>query len=170
MSAPLSDCTDLDPNHLVLATQPRTGPPASGEHAIPIPGKTVGGEEGDGENVETDISINNHTTVSEVKSSEDDEAQKKEISNTGEQRKSEELNETRVEDASVNVEEQPKDSCEQHLDEETKTDKEEQRGKKKNMCPTVCMSMESVCLTQHTKTTPFYINSQEVCTRPLEKG
>ncbi|XP_030287794.1 myosin-2 heavy chain-like isoform X2 [Sparus aurata] len=86
------------------------------------------GEEGDGENVETDISINNHTTVSEVKSSEDDEAQKKEISNTGEQRKSEELNETRVEDASVNVEEQPKDSCEQHLDEETKTDKEEQRA------------------------------------------
>ncbi|GLD55141.1 A-kinase anchor protein 2-like isoform X1 [Lates japonicus] len=37
MSAPLSDCTDPDPDHLVLATQPRTGPPASGEHAIPRP-------------------------------------------------------------------------------------------------------------------------------------
>ncbi|XP_040012660.1 A-kinase anchor protein 2 isoform X2 [Xiphias gladius] len=37
MSGPLSDCTDPDPNHLVLATQPRTGPPASGEHAIPRP-------------------------------------------------------------------------------------------------------------------------------------
>ncbi|KAK9532767.1 hypothetical protein VZT92_010135 [Zoarces viviparus] len=28
MSAPLSDCTDPDPDHVVLATQPRTGPPA----------------------------------------------------------------------------------------------------------------------------------------------
>uniref|UniRef100_A0A8C9XC28 Palm2 and akap2 fusion n=1 Tax=Sander lucioperca TaxID=283035 RepID=A0A8C9XC28_SANLU len=37
MSAPLSDCTDPDPHHLVLATQPRTGQPASGEHAIPRP-------------------------------------------------------------------------------------------------------------------------------------
>lgn len=37
MSAPLSDCTDPDADHLVLATQPRTGPPASGEHAIPRP-------------------------------------------------------------------------------------------------------------------------------------
>lgn len=37
MSAPFSDCTDPDPDHLVLATQPRTGPPASGEHAIPRP-------------------------------------------------------------------------------------------------------------------------------------
>lgn len=32
MSAPLSDCMDPDPNHLVLATQPQTGPPASGEN------------------------------------------------------------------------------------------------------------------------------------------
>ncbi|KAI9524868.1 hypothetical protein NQZ68_014403 [Dissostichus eleginoides] len=41
MSAPLSD---PDPEHLVLATQPRTGPPASGEHAAPRPGygKTSG--------------------------------------------------------------------------------------------------------------------------------
>ncbi|XP_030287785.1 uncharacterized protein LOC115590542 [Sparus aurata] len=86
------------------------------------------GEEGDEVNVVTDTLVNNHTTVSEVKSSEDEEAQENVISNTGEQRKSEELNTTRVEDASVNVEEQPKDSCEQHLDEETKTDKEEQRA------------------------------------------
>ncbi len=48
MSAPLSDCTDPDPDHLVLASQPRTGPPAPGEHAIPRPGKTEGGEEGEG--------------------------------------------------------------------------------------------------------------------------
>ncbi|KAF0031063.1 hypothetical protein F2P81_015618 [Scophthalmus maximus] len=37
MSAPLSDCTDPDPDHLVLAAQPRTGPPAPGEHATPRP-------------------------------------------------------------------------------------------------------------------------------------
>ncbi|KAI3361654.1 hypothetical protein L3Q82_002018 [Scortum barcoo] len=37
MSAPLTDCTDPDPDHLVLATQLQTGPPASGEHAIPRP-------------------------------------------------------------------------------------------------------------------------------------
>uniref|UniRef100_A0A3P8RWN1 Palm2 and akap2 fusion n=1 Tax=Amphiprion percula TaxID=161767 RepID=A0A3P8RWN1_AMPPE len=37
MSAPLSDCMDPNPNHLVPASQPRTGPPASREHAIPRP-------------------------------------------------------------------------------------------------------------------------------------
>ncbi|XP_073331734.1 uncharacterized protein [Pagrus major] len=92
-------------------------------------GLQASGEEGDAENVETDTSINNQSTVSEVKSSEDEEAQENEDSNTRENSKSEELNETRVEDASANVEEQSKDSCEQHLDEETKTEKEEQRAK-----------------------------------------
>nr|XP_043867956.1 A-kinase anchor protein 2 isoform X1 [Solea senegalensis] len=38
MPAPLSDyAVDPDPSHLVLATQPRSCPPASGEHAIPRP-------------------------------------------------------------------------------------------------------------------------------------
>uniref|UniRef100_A0A674PGZ4 Palm2 and akap2 fusion n=1 Tax=Takifugu rubripes TaxID=31033 RepID=A0A674PGZ4_TAKRU len=37
VSAPLSDGTPQDPDHLVLATQHRAGPPASGEHAIPRP-------------------------------------------------------------------------------------------------------------------------------------
>ncbi|XP_029371715.1 palm2 and akap2 fusion isoform X2 [Echeneis naucrates] len=37
MSAPLSDCTEPDPDHLILATQSRTSPPASGEHNIPRP-------------------------------------------------------------------------------------------------------------------------------------
>uniref|UniRef100_A0A7N9AS68 Palm2 and akap2 fusion n=1 Tax=Mastacembelus armatus TaxID=205130 RepID=A0A7N9AS68_9TELE len=37
MSTPLSDCTDPDPDQPFLASQPRTDPPASGEHAIPRP-------------------------------------------------------------------------------------------------------------------------------------
>ena len=40
------------------------------------------GEEGDGENVETDSLNNNHTTVSGVKSGEDEEAQENKDSNT----------------------------------------------------------------------------------------
>ena len=97
-----------------------------------------GGEEGDAENVETDTSINNHRSVSEVKSSENKEAKENTDSNTPENTKSEELNESRVEDASANIVEQPKGSCEQRLDEERKTEKEEQRGKKQNMCPSFC--------------------------------
>ncbi|KAM8747901.1 uncharacterized protein AB9X84_015767 isoform 1-T1 [Acanthopagrus schlegelii] len=96
------------------------------------------GEEGDEEHVETDTSINNHTTVSEVKSSADEETRESEARNIRETSKSEELNETRVGGASVNVVEQPKDSSEQHLDEETKTEKEEERGTKKNTCPSFC--------------------------------
>ena len=76
--------------------------------------------------------------MSEVKRREGEEAQENEDSNTQENSKSEELNETRVKDASVNVGEQPKYSCEQHLNEETKTEKEGQRGRKKNTCPSVC--------------------------------
>ncbi|XP_036968998.1 nuclear polyadenylated RNA-binding protein 3-like [Acanthopagrus latus] len=87
----------------------------------------AGGEEGDEEHEETDTSINNHTTVSEVKRCEDEDGQEKEDSNTQENSKSEELNETRVEDASVSVGEQLRDSSEQHLDKETKSEKEEQR-------------------------------------------
>ncbi|KAM8747846.1 uncharacterized protein AB9X84_015730 isoform 1-T1 [Acanthopagrus schlegelii] len=82
----------------------------------------AGGEEGDEEHVETDTSIDDHTTVSEVKSSENED------SNTQENSKSEKLNDIRVEDVSVNVGEQLKDSSEQHLDEETKTEKEKQRA------------------------------------------
>lgn len=48
MSAPLSDRMDPDPNHLALATQHQTGPPALGDNARPRPGKTKGGEEGKG--------------------------------------------------------------------------------------------------------------------------
>lgn len=48
MSAPLSDGTPRDPDHRVLASQHRAGPPASGEHAIPRPGKTGGLERGEG--------------------------------------------------------------------------------------------------------------------------
>lgn len=39
---------DPDPNHLALATQHQTGPPALGDNARPRPGKTKGGEEGKG--------------------------------------------------------------------------------------------------------------------------
>ncbi|XP_036968992.1 uncharacterized protein LOC119027683 isoform X2 [Acanthopagrus latus] len=88
----------------------------------------AGGEEGDEEHVETDTSINYHTTVSEVKSSENEQVQENEDSNTQENIKSEKLNEAGVEDASVNVGEQLRDSCEQHLDKETKSEKEEQRA------------------------------------------
>ena len=98
----------------------------------------AGGEEGDEEHVETDTSINNHTTLSEVKRREDEDVQENEDSNTQENSKSEELNEAGVEDASVSVGEQLRDSSEQHLDKETKSEKEEQRGKMKNTCPTVC--------------------------------
>lgn len=48
MSAPLSDCMDPDPNHFVLATQPQTGPPASGENTRSRPGKTKGRRGGGG--------------------------------------------------------------------------------------------------------------------------
>lgn len=48
MSSPLSNCTEPDPDHLILAAQPQIGPPASGEHAIPRPGKTEGKEDGEG--------------------------------------------------------------------------------------------------------------------------
>ena len=48
MSAPGSDCMDPDPNHLVPATQSRSCPPASGEHAVPRPGKTERGGKGKG--------------------------------------------------------------------------------------------------------------------------
>ena len=98
----------------------------------------AGGEEGDAEKVETGTSINDQTTVSEVKSSADEETRESEARNIRENSKSEELNETRVGGASVNVVEQPKDSSEQHLDGETKTEKEEQRGTKKNTCPSFC--------------------------------
>ncbi|KAM7393126.1 hypothetical protein PAMA_007987 [Pampus argenteus] len=37
MSAPSSDCTDPNPDHLVLATQPRSGPPAPAEHTTARP-------------------------------------------------------------------------------------------------------------------------------------
>ncbi|KAM8747845.1 uncharacterized protein AB9X84_015729 [Acanthopagrus schlegelii] len=93
----------------------------------------AGGEEGDEEHEETDTSINNHTTVSEVKSSEDEEAQDNKDRDIEENNKSGELNETRVEDASVNVGEQLRDSSEQHLDEETKTEKEEEGATKLEM-------------------------------------
>ena len=108
----------------------------------------AGGEEGDEEHVETDTSINNHTTLSEVKRREDEDVQENEDSNTQENSKSEELNEAGVEDASVSVGEQLRDSSEQHLDKETKSEKEEQRGKKKNVHPSFCNKRISVCLWQ----------------------
>ena len=47
----------------------------------------------------------------------------------------------------VNVGEQSRDSSEQHLNEQTKTEREEQRGKKKNKCPTVCnLHQENQCV------------------------
>ena len=106
----------------------------------------AGGEEDDAENVETDTSVNNHTTVGEVKSSEDGEAQEAEEGNTQDNSSSEELHETRVEDASVNVGEQPKYSCDQRLDGETETETQEQRGKN-NTCPPVCsLHEENQCV------------------------
>ena len=59
------------------------------------------GEEGGEENVETDTSINNHTTVSEVRSSDDEEAQgNKDTTNSNNNNTSEQTNEK-----SVNIEE-----------------------------------------------------------------
>lgn len=46
MSAPISDQSDPDPNHLDLAAYLRSGRPASGEHATSRPGKNKGGEKG----------------------------------------------------------------------------------------------------------------------------
>ena len=86
--------------------------------------------------------------MSEVKSSENEQVQENEDSNTQENIKSEKLNEAGVEDASVNVGEQLRDSSEQHLDKETKSEKEEQRGKKKNVHPSFCNKRISVCLWQ----------------------
>ncbi|XP_068608679.1 palm2 and akap2 fusion [Brachionichthys hirsutus] len=37
MSAPVSDCAEPGPDHLLLATQLRTGSPAAGDHTVPRP-------------------------------------------------------------------------------------------------------------------------------------
>ncbi|XP_044039315.1 ubiquitin carboxyl-terminal hydrolase 17-like [Siniperca chuatsi] len=108
------------------------------------------GEEGDAESVKIDISVEETShdinmttggdcaTQSKLINSGDEEAQKylstyedsthSIITQENTNSKSEEMKETKVDDAPVNVGEQSKYSCEQGLDEETKTEKQKPRA------------------------------------------
>ncbi len=72
-------------------------------------------------------------------SEEDEEQMKKQKKEDFSQQvsKSEELKEIKVEEAPINVGEELKSSSEERLDEETKTEKQKQKGKR-NMWPAVC--------------------------------